>query len=78
MQGVYVSVSENERCEIIIKAVNRNAVSYKLLLTDENEQPIVSNAIIQTLSSNEVKAMEVAINGGIELPGESFTVIRFK
>lgn len=87
-KGIYVSLSETEDREIILKAVNKNKEAFTLPLTDEDGRPVVAKALIRTLTADGEKALglpepcrvaetESVLDGGVVLPGESFTVVRF-
>ena len=87
-KGIYVILSETEDREIILKAVNRNKDAFTLPLTDEDGRPVIAKALIRTLAADGEKApglpepccveeTEAVLDGGVVLPGESFTVMRF-
>ena len=87
-KGIYVSVSETEGGEVILKAVNTNKEDFELSLCDENGNSLNGNAKLITLMSagpepdnmpepSKVEEKSVSVDGSVSLPAMTFSILRF-
>ena len=87
-EGIYVSVSQTEEGEVILKAVNTTEAAYVLPLEDEEGNPVVKAAQLQVLENDgekqaalpepsKITECQVALNGSVTLAPKSFSVVRF-
>lgn len=87
-KGIYVSLSETDAGETILKVVNVKDNDFELPLTDENNNDIKVNAVVKTLHATGEESEDMPqpsvvdtenkeINGKITIPANSFVVVRY-
>ncbi len=87
-KGIYLALSETEDGQIILKVVNSSNADYSLDITDDNDEPICTQAYISILHATgdepdnmpqpcEVTEAAEQLTGALNVPAQSFVIVRF-